>query len=126
MVEIKTMEESRNSPITNYTKNGKCSQCQSCCSNILPLTKLEVLRIKNYVDKYKIKEFKILVPTAEYHVDMTCPFANQDKNICTIYEIRPRICRDFMCNKPPPKNIKLEDYNVTFIREKFYGGNYEI
>ena len=28
--------------MTNFTKNGKCSKCGSCCSNFLPLTQSEI------------------------------------------------------------------------------------
>ena len=51
-------------------KNGSCSKCGGCCSNILPLTDNEKNKIKKIIKKRKLKP--------SYHIplngfDMTCP-----------------------------------------------------
>ena len=51
-------------------KNGSCSKCGGCCSNILPLTNNEKNKIKKIIKKRKLKP--------SYHIplngfDMTCP-----------------------------------------------------
>ena len=35
--------------------NGKCSNCGSCCNDIIPLSNAEINRIKHYVSKNNIK-----------------------------------------------------------------------
>lgn len=81
--------------ITDYTENGKCTNCGSCCSNFLPLSDNEILRIEKYVKKHNIKEQRHNV-FAGY--DMTCPFRDDVQRKCLIYSVRPEICRVFMCN----------------------------
>lgn len=59
-----------NKNTTDYTKNGKCSNCGECCSHILPVSNTEIKRIKRYITKHHIKlhnhKYKIL-----------CPFRNE-------------------------------------------------
>ena len=57
--------------VTDFTVEGKCSNCGKCCSNTLPLSAGEVKTIKNYIKKHNIKEQRhnYMVGT-----DMTCPF----------------------------------------------------
>lgn len=40
--------------ITDFSKDGKCSDCGGCCNDILPLTNADINRIKNYVKKNNI------------------------------------------------------------------------
>ena len=42
--------------VFDYTVAGHCSNCGSCCSNILPISPQEILRIKLYIKKNQIKE----------------------------------------------------------------------
>lgn len=74
----------------NFTVNGECSNCGSCCGNILPLSDKEVKRIKTYVKKHRIKAYNNIPNIMNQQlVDMTCPFRDNDKKICTIYDARP-------------------------------------
>lgn len=84
----------------DLTKNGKCKSCGNCCSNLLPMTKAEVETIKQYIKKYHIKEQKHCFPEIAI-ADLTCPFLDMSKgkDKCVIYEVRPQICRSFVCNK---------------------------
>ena len=57
--------------------------------------------------------------------DFTCPFLNLNKR-CTIYEVRPLICKLFKCNRkaPPYKHMKLfekEEMQLKDVRAVFFG-----
>ncbi len=102
-------------------KNGSCSKCGGCCSNILPLTDDEKKRIKHIIKKKKLKP--------SYHIpfnglDMTCPLLDSD-NKCRIYKDRPTICRVFRCDKTTEQGAVEFDKNLVskaklvIIRELF-------
>lgn len=86
----------------NLTDNGKCTQCGNCCSRMLPMTDKEIAVIRRYIKKHNIKEFKHGIPLTNPVLDMTCPFLRTDRNTekCAIYEVRPAICRCFLCSEP--------------------------
>lgn len=111
--------------IYNFTKDGKCSGCGNCCSNLLPMSQKEVDAIHRYIKKHGIKECKHLLPVAKPALDMTCPFRDNDKKICTIYEVRPEICKQFICDseKRAKHNRKLlgQTRNIVDVRSEFYG-----
>lgn len=115
--------------VYDFTKDGKCSGCGQCCSSILPLSSSEIKEIKRYIKKHHIKEQKhMIAPTKEPLLDMTCPFldTSKEKEKCTIYSVRPKICRCFICNQPPSK---IRDNKEQFwrtrkpcdMRETFFG-----
>ena len=85
--------------VYNFTDNGKCTCCGECCTALLPMTKKELKTIQRYVKKRHIR--------IEKHdgcdLDLICPFRDNGRKICTVYEVRPTICRDFKCNKPQKK-----------------------
>ena len=59
-------------------------------------------------------------------VDMTCPFRDERNKKCLIYEIRPAICREFMCNHSHDDIMKakldIHKINrVVFMRTEFFG-----
>lgn len=113
-----------------YEKEGKCSGCGNCCSNFLPMTQEEKETIKKYIKRYKIKPYVRAFPLKDPTVDATCPFRNEDKGICTIYEVRPSICKYFTCN--PEKSLGMMKqmaldpnyepgkYKIVVMREEFY------
>ena len=109
----------------DLTNNGKCTGCGSCCSNVLPMTEDEIATIRKYIKKHRIKERRHNYPTATPTMDMTCPFRDNDKKICTIYEVRPEICREFICC--PSKRPPIDDWcyklkcKVVDVRKEFYG-----
>ena len=114
--------------VTDFTVNGKCSNCGQCCSNCLPLSDAEVTRIKAYIKKHKIKEQR---HNAMVGVDMTCPFRDERNRKCLIYEIRPDICRQFMCNHSHDiiMKAKLDIHKinrVVFMRSEFFGNKEDI
>lgn len=93
------------SGVYDYTKDGKCVGCGRCCSNLLPLSEPEIKEIRKYMKKHHIKEQRHVFPTREPMFDMTCPFLNENgtSQKCMIYDVRPHICRAFVCNQPPSK-----------------------
>ena len=124
---IKQMFEEFSDGTYDLSDNGKCTGCGNCCSNILPMTEKEILIIHKYIKEHKIKEQKRILPLAEPTIDMTCPFLNDNKTCkkCTIYEVRPRICREFICC--PSKRKPITDLNyrssckIIDVRGEFFG-----
>ena len=120
------MQEEFNNGTYDFTDNGKCTQCGACCSNLLPMTDEEIETIHKYIKKHNIKEHKHILPLAEPTIDMTCPFLNDSKpnEKCDIYEVRPRVCRDFICDpkQRPPVDVKYASKcRNVFVREEFFG-----
>lgn len=115
--------------VYDFTKDGKCSGCGKCCSNLLPISSKEVKEIRRYVKKYHIKPYKKNPPTAKpIEIDMTCPFLDGSKDCkkCMIYTVRPMICRNFKCDNPrkkiyADKTYYHKRYEVVDMRKEFYG-----
>ena len=114
--------------VTDFTINGKCSQCGQCCSNLLPLSDKEIARIKAYIMKHGIKEQR---HNALMTVDMTCPFRDERNKKCLIYDIRPKICRVFQCNQERDEIVanKMRMHgvnNVVLMRNEFFGNTEDL
>lgn len=113
----------------DLTKDGQCSNCGSCCSNMLPLSDSEVKRIKHYIRQHKIEPRKHLVPLAKQTIDMTCPFMELGKaEKCTIYPIRPQVCRSFLCSRTildsaRDEELHREKRTPRNVRQTFFGGD---
>ena len=112
--------------IYNFCKDGKCSQCGNCCSNLLPMSQKEIDVIRRYIRKKHIKECRHIAP-ATVAYDMTCPFLDTGKSCekCRIYPVRPEICKQFICdNEQRAKyNRKLlgQTRDIVDVREEFFG-----
>ena len=112
--------------VTDFTDNGTCSRCGQCCSDLLPLSKTEIERIHRYMKQHNIKEHRNNVIAAAF--DFTCPFRDNVKRICTIYSVRPDICRAFKCDYDPEK-IETDKamfhsrHDVVSMRHEFFGGD---
>lgn len=107
--------------ITDFTKDGKCSECGSCCSDCLPISKKEIKKIKRYIKKHNIKEQRHVFA----NIDMTCPFRNEKERKCEIYPVRPMICRQFMCNHTEEDIMKAkwayhDKYAPVLMRKEFF------
>lgn len=113
---INSMEEG----VYNFCKDGKCIGCGSCCSALLPLSDKEIRIIKKYVKKKKIKPHRHIAVNANA-IDLTCPFLDNRKTCekCDIYEVRPKICREFICCQPPSK-IKANKEAFWSTRQAVY------
>ena len=110
--------------VMNFTVDGRCSGCGQCCSDFLPLSKEEINRIRRYIKAHDIKEKHNNVLMQGF--DMTCPFRDEVNRVCTIYRIRPEICREFKCDYDPARidtTKKLFHQRNHFIsmRETFFG-----
>lgn len=104
----------------DFTCNGKCSKCGACCSNLLPLTKVEIKRLKRLVKRKNLKPHRHNVANAIY--DMTCPFLTSDHK-CSIYDERPVICKIFLCSKQSMSINELKgmwNAKPTNIREEIF------
>lgn len=113
---------------TDFTVNGKCSNCGQCCSNMLPMSKREVKRIKAYIKQHDIKEQRHNMLVG---IDMTCPFRDEANRKCLVYEVRPAICRQFMCNHTKEDimraKLNLHEINqIVCMRHEFFGSNEDI
>ena len=120
----KTLEEME-AGVYDFTVDGNCSNCGSCCSNFLPVSSKEIKVIRRYVEKHNIREQKRFFPTADPFIDATCPFRSDEKKKCLIYEVRPAICRDFQCDKPAKKikaykNLYHDRFLVCDMRKEFF------
>ena len=73
-------------------QDGKCSNCGNCCGNFLPLTQTEINIIRIHIKDHQIKE----IPHEEN--SLTCPVRDDENKCCTIYEVRPYICRFWRCD----------------------------
>ena len=82
------------SGLYNYTKDGRCSGCGNCCSALLPVTRKEVKLIKRYVKAHCIR-----VEKNGNEADLSCPFRDGKEKRCTVYAVRPQICRVFRCDR---------------------------
>lgn len=83
----------------DFTNHGQCSRCGNCCPHHLPLLSSEVERIQAYIKDHNIEPVHHGTP-GEPNVDLMCPFYNHKGIIgnCSIYDIRPIICRVYQCN----------------------------
>lgn len=111
--------------VYDFTKEGECSQCGQCCTNFLPMSEKELKTIKRYVKKHHIKPQKHLMPTVEPTIDMTCPLRNDTERKCMCYEVRPQICRSFLCSNPKngiwaTKQEFHAKYRVVDMREEIF------
>lgn len=114
--------------VTDFTKDGQCSNCGQCCSSVLPLSAREVERIHAYCRTHKVKE-------QHRHglqgIDLSCPFRDEAGRRCLIYAVRPDICRAFLCNQSPEdirrqKRLFHESRGLVFMRGEFFGNTADV
>jgi hypothetical protein len=94
--------------VTNNCISGECSNCGECCTDFLPLTEQDVTRIKAYLG-LKHPEIKEQIHTEGNNIHLQCAFRDNANRKCTIYEVRPQICRLFKCDQA----FKIMNYNKT-------------
>ena len=113
--------------VYDNTDNGRCVGCGECCSNALPMRQKEIKIIQRYIKEHGIKEQKAPTVFANPTFDMTCPFMRKDvsKDRCTIYPVRPEICRDFKCDKARHNDWfhgSMDGFMLIDVRDTFFGG----
>lgn len=117
--------------VEDFTIDGKCSNCGQCCADMLPVSKKEMNKIKHYVRKHNIKPYLRTVVLAEKTVDFRCPFRDDSKKQCNIYDVRPEICRKFICNQSEETILKnrnlISSRNKTIsMKNEVYGNDENI
>lgn len=124
---ISEMLDDFKSGVYDFTKDGKCIQCGACCSRYLPLSQKEIKQLKTYIEKHNIKRQNhgvnvLAAPT----LDLVCPFLDDTKpdHKCTIYEVRPLVCKTFICNGWDKHRPKLggDNYIPVDVTETFFPG----
>ena len=103
----------------DFTHNGECSKCGSCCSSLLPLKQSEITFLRKLIKNRHLNPHT--QPKVVVAIDLTCPFLTDDYE-CSIYNDRPFICRVFKCDTP----ASIDDYKLideplipTNVRELF-------
>lgn len=106
--------------------DGSCSGCGECCSDFLPLSKDELKRIKAYAKKNGLKPHWNSVALLTGANDFTCPFRDNQKRRCDIYDIRPEICRSFICTNSfddaqNDRKLLEKSRNICSVRCEVFG-----
>ena len=111
-----------NNIMVDHTKNGNCSRCGKCCTDVLLLTNVEISIIKKFVKENNIvpNNPNTIFDTVQRNI---CPFLLKG-NQCAIYNIRPKICQRFLCSEYcKTKNEDKEFYRgveVISMLQTFY------
>ncbi|RPD93253.1 YkgJ family cysteine cluster protein [Aureibaculum marinum] len=77
-----------------------CLTCANCCKTTSPIfTDKDILRISKY---FRIKEIDFISTYLQRDEDdfmvlkqAPCTFLDESDNTCTIYDIRPKACREY-------------------------------
>ena len=104
--------------ITDFTKNGKCSNCGECCTRFLPISSKEKKEIIRYLEKHDISLTLFSFP---YNFDQSlvllCPFRDDGHKKCLIYPVRPSICKNTICSNSDSsikqKNLLTRRYPIV-------------
>jgi len=99
---IGSLEDALNAEAIDLTVNGECVQCGQCCGSVLIMSEDEIKRIHKYIKTNRIKACVHFLPFAvQPPIDLTCPFLDtyKKKEKCRIYEVRPNVCRAFICSR---------------------------
>lgn len=62
---------------SNNCIDGYCSGCGECCADLLPLTKGEIKRLRDYARKHHLQENKRSFLETKGGPDLSCPFRNE-------------------------------------------------
>lgn len=76
---------------SNNCIGGHCSGCGECCADLLPLTKGEIKRLRDYARKHHLRENKRSFLETKGGPDLSCPFRNEHTKQCDVYSVRPLI-----------------------------------
>lgn len=106
MLELKGLEQYfdhlKEDKITDF-KNPMCINCNECCGMLTLITMEEYDFLTNYfeTDPEGRKIFRRGINKIKKHyrrgtLYLMCPLSDDQKR-CSIYEIRPSICRTFHC-----------------------------
>jgi len=83
----------------DFTCKGECSRCGNCCVPFIPITLEERNTIQEYIKENDIKPH---FPKPDNgNIFLNCVFHDRENNCCTIYPVRPEVCKAFKCNLEP-------------------------
>lgn len=117
---IKSGVELVNDLLDNKTvdlKNPNCNNCNECCSALTIITTEE---FEFYKKHFRSKGKNLFKECMKKHIEkevknnainLTCPFSSKTKR-CLIYNIRPRVCKEFHCS---PTLNKLNIAEVSSV-----------
>ena len=92
---------------SNCTNNNVCSRCGECCTPFIPITQKECERIKKYIKEHDIRPTEIREGNNIY---LRCPFYDSKNKKCNVYQVRPEVCKKFICSN----NEKIIDDNRKY------------
>lgn len=81
----------------------------------------EIKKIAKFIKDNEIKPHNrqsVMLP----YIDI-CPFLDKD-NSCSIYEVRPAICRRYKCYENPKEDLDYRDLNIVNMLKTFYPQEY--
>ena len=123
------------------TLNGHCSRCGGCCPDILPVTVSEVIVIKKYITARNItpiRQIEFDSDSAPKDIRLQCPFSDEAHKKCLIYQVRPEICRTFICSQTPEviaqnqidlsihrKGAIFVSMHITFLDDRIFTQLYQ-
>ena len=94
--------------IEDNTCSGNCSRCGDCCGLFIPFNDEDIEVIKAYVKKHNIKpQDRLNKMTGGFEAH--CCFYDMKNKKCTIYPVRPYVCKDFICSRKNWKQ-KRDEY----------------
>lgn len=107
-----------NKDLYNNEICGKCSRCGGCCNAApLPVTKHEVRMIVDFVCNKRLNRLnrdwipELNTPKTSdspLNIDLSCCFYDQINKCCTIYPVRPAICKEFKCSNSVSKREEIK------------------
>lgn len=95
-----------------FDKLLKCKRCGACCSAVLFKTgvllfpqEVERLSIRAGVSKRQFKDKYSYTEDGRRFLKLPCPFYKDGE--CSVYSVRPLVCREFPLNQIVPKNGRM-------------------
>ena len=115
-----------------FDKLLKCQRCGKCCTGVLFETgallfpfEVEKLAIKLGISKHQFKDRYTYTQEDKRFLKLPCPFYKDGD--CSVYEVRPIVCREFPLNQLVPKNGKMEmTVNMDCPAGKELGNKYAV
>ncbi|HJG96520.1 MAG TPA: YkgJ family cysteine cluster protein, partial [Romboutsia timonensis] len=95
-----------------------CKNCGECCG-LVPIGEKEYEDIKKYCIDNNVIPKNVGI--------FDCPFRDNENKKCLIYEVRPEICRRFICSKSMPeiedaKKLCEKTRETVSMRNIFFDG----
>ncbi len=82
---------------------SKCQRCAACCTEkTVALTEADVERIskRTSVNFYRVRMTGSKIMNWKEHQERQyCVFLNLNTKRCDIYEDRPQVCKEYLCDK---------------------------